>query len=138
MRVSGMLGVVVLGCFGFCNISVLEIRVLFIKIVDSVVRSMFNASGYENREEDVVSGKVEEVQELNLNIAEELNSVEKEVCMLQEEKENLMKIEKELWYKISEEMERRKQKKESLKKEIEELKRRCEELTKILNALIQE
>jgi len=41
-----------------------------------------------------------------------------------------------LWFRISEEIEKRKR--ESLKKDIEELKRRCEELTKVLNALIQE
>lgn len=103
----------------------------------TLVRNMLNASGNEKNEGNAVEEKVEEGG-LSLNIAEELNGVEKEVYMLQEEKENLMKIEEELWFKISEELERRKQRKESLQREIEELRRRCEELAKVLNALVQE
>jgi len=104
----------------------------------TLVRNMLNASGNEENEGNAVEEKAKEEGGLRLNIAEELNSVEKEVYMLQEEKENLMKIEEELWFKISEELERRKQRKESLQREIEELRRRCEELAKVLNALVQE
>ena len=47
-------------------------------------------------------------------------------------------IEKDLWLRISEEIEERKQRKEVLEREVEELKRRCEELVNVLNALVRE
>jgi predicted RNase H-like nuclease (RuvC/YqgF family) len=42
-----------------------------------------------------------------------------------------------LWFRISEEIENKRQKNKELKKEVEELKKKCEELSRIWNIYTQ-
>jgi len=65
-----------------------------------------------------------------------LQELEKEVELLNEEKDNLLNIEEELWVKINEEIERKRKMRDELRKQVEELKMKCEELTKTFNSLI--
>lgn len=83
------------------------------------------------------NGKSKEREEIenSLHVLEEL---ETETKLLYEEKVNLLNIEQELLYKISDEIEKRMKRKEELVREIEELKRKCEGLTNVLNSLIKE
>jgi hypothetical protein len=65
---------------------------------------------------------------------EQLNRAAK---MLTVEKEELLNIEEELRFMLTEEIESKRQRNLTLRREVEEQKRKCVELTKILNSSIR-
>ena len=89
---------------------------------------MIEASGNEEN-----NGNTKRELEDSLRVLQEL---EKEVELLNEEKDNLLNIEEELWVKINEEIERKRKMRDELRKQVEELRVKCEELTKTFNSLI--
>jgi hypothetical protein len=78
-----------------------------------------------------------EKQNYGLETLQFLKELEEEAMSLNEEKTNLLDLQEQLWFRVSEEIENKRQKNEKLKKEVEELKKKCQELTRILNINIQ-
>ena len=75
----------------------------------------------------------EENQDFGFNTLQVLEQLEKEAQDLNEEKINLLDMQKRLLLKISAEIENRRKKNEELKIEVEELRKKCDELTRVLN-----
>jgi len=75
----------------------------------------------------------EENQNAHLNALENIERLEKEEELLIQEKERLIGAEQQLWVRISDAIQNRRQRNKELKEEIEQLRRRCEELTGVLN-----
>jgi N-acetylglutamate synthase-like GNAT family acetyltransferase len=78
-----------------------------------------------------------EEQDCGLDTLQFLEQLEEEAKSLNEEKINLLDLQEKLWFRISEEIENKRQKNEELKKEVEELKKKCEEISRILNIYTQ-
>jgi hypothetical protein len=78
-----------------------------------------------------------EEQDYGLDTLQFLEQLEEEAKSLNEEKINLLDLQEKLWFRISEEIENKRQKNEVLKKEVEELKKKCEEISRILNIYTQ-
>jgi hypothetical protein len=78
-----------------------------------------------------------EKQDYGLDTLQFLEQLEEEAKSLNEEKINLLDLQEKLWFRISEEIENKRQKNEVLKKEVEELKKKCEEISRILNIYTQ-
>jgi seryl-tRNA synthetase len=78
-----------------------------------------------------------EEQDCGVDTLQFLKELEEEAKSLNEEKINLMDLQEKLWFRISEEIENKRQKNEKLKKEVEELKKKCEEISRILNTYVQ-
>jgi len=78
-----------------------------------------------------------EEQDCGLDTLQFLKELEEEAKSLNEEKINLMDLQEKLWFRISGEIENKRQKNGELKKEVEELKKKCEELSRILNIYTQ-
>ena len=78
-----------------------------------------------------------EKQDYGLDTLQFLEQLEEEAKSLNEEKINLLDLQEKLWFRISEEIENKRQKNEELKKEVEELKKKCEEISSILNTYVQ-
>ena len=78
-----------------------------------------------------------EEQDHGLDTLQFLKELEEEAKSLNEEKINLLDLQEKLWFRISEEIENKRQKNEVLKKEVEELRKKCEELNRILNVFTQ-
>ena len=83
------------------------------------------------------SEKHTEEQDCGFDTLQFLKELEEEAKSLNEEKINLLDLQEKLWFRISEEIENKRQKNEELKKEVEELKKKCEELSRILNIYTQ-
>jgi hypothetical protein len=75
----------------------------------------------------------EENQDCNLNKLNVYEELEKEEASLFEEQNDLREAENQLWLRISDAIENKKQRNKEMKQEIELARRRCEELTAILN-----
>ena len=71
-----------------------------------------------------------------LTLLEAYEQVQKETQLLQEEREHLLGMEENLWDKIKQEIEAKKQKNHQLKLVIEQQKTNCMNLAKVLNASI--
>jgi seryl-tRNA synthetase len=78
-----------------------------------------------------------EEQDCGLGTLQFLKELEEESKSLNEEMMNLLDLQEKLWFRISEEIENKRQKNEKLKREVEELKKKCEELKRILNIYTQ-
>lgn len=78
-----------------------------------------------------------EGQDYGFETLQFLKQLEEEAKSLNEEKLNLLDLQEKLWFRISQEIENKRQKNEELKKEIEELKKNCEELNRILKIYTQ-
>ncbi len=78
-----------------------------------------------------------EERDYGLDTLQFLEQLEKETKSLNEEKINLLDLQEKLWFRISKEIENKRQKNEELKKEVEEIKKKCEELKRILNIYTQ-
>jgi len=78
-----------------------------------------------------------EEQDCGLDTLQFLKELEEEGKSLNEEKISLVDLQEKLWFRISEEIENKRQKNEKLKKEVEELRKKCEELNRILNVFTQ-
>jgi hypothetical protein len=74
-----------------------------------------------------------EKQDCGLDTLQFLKELEEETKSLNEEKINLLDLQEKLWFRISAEIENKRQKNEEIKKEVEELKKKCEEISRILN-----
>ena len=74
-----------------------------------------------------------ETQDCHLSNLDALDKLEKEAELLIQEKESLVETEEQLWFRVSVEIENRRQKNKELKQEIEILRRKCEELAGVLN-----
>ena len=83
------------------------------------------------------SEKHTEEQNCGLDTLQFLKELEEEAKSLNEEKINLLDLQEKLWFRISEEIENKRQKNEELTKEVEELKKKCEEISRILNIYTQ-
>ncbi len=77
--------------------------------------------------------KHKEEQDCGLDTLQFLKQIEEETKSLNEEKINLLDLQEKLWFRISREIENKRQENGKLKMEVEELKKKCEELTRILN-----
>jgi len=75
----------------------------------------------------------EERKGYGLTILEAYEQAQKEAQLLQEERESLLGIEENLWDKIKQETESKKQKNHQLKLVIEQQKMNCMNLAKVLN-----
>ena len=78
-----------------------------------------------------------EKQDYGLDTLQFLEQLEEEAKSLNEEKINLLDLQEKLWFRISGEIENKRQKNGELKKEVEELTKKCEEITRILNIYTQ-
>lgn len=78
----------------------------------------------------------EERKTYGLTLLEAYEQVQKETQLLQEERESLEGIEENLWNKIKQEIEAKKQKNHQLRLVIEQQKTNCMNLAKALNASI--
>ena len=78
-----------------------------------------------------------EEQDHGLDTLQFLKQLEEEAKLLNDEKINLMDLQEKLWFRISKEIEHKRQNNEELKKEVAELKKKCEDLTRILNIYTQ-
>jgi predicted transcriptional regulator len=78
----------------------------------------------------------EERKTYGLTLLEAYEHVQKETQLLQEERERLLGMEENLWDKIKQEIDDRKQKNHQLKLVIEQQKTNCMNLAKVLNASI--
>ena len=78
-----------------------------------------------------------EEQDCGLDTLQFLKELEEESKSLNEEMMNLLDLQEKLWFRISEEIENKRQKNDKLKREVEELKKKCEELKRILNIYTQ-
>jgi hypothetical protein len=75
----------------------------------------------------------EENQDCNLNNLKVYEELEKEEELLFQEKNDLMEAEKQLWLRISDAIENKKQRNKEMKQEVELLRCKCEKLTAVLN-----
>lgn len=71
-----------------------------------------------------------------LTLLEAFDQVKNETQLLKNERENLLGMEEELWTKIKQEIELKKQKNHQLRLVIEQQKTNCMNLAKVLNASI--
>jgi predicted transcriptional regulator len=78
----------------------------------------------------------EERKTYGLTLLEAYEQLQKETQLLQEERERLLGMEENLWDKIKQEIEAKKQKNHQLKLVIEQQKTNCMNLAKVLNASI--
>ena len=78
-----------------------------------------------------------EKQDYGLDTLQFLKELEEEAKSLNEEKINLLDLQEKLWFRISGEIENKRQENGELKKEVEELTKKCEELSRILNIYTQ-
>jgi hypothetical protein len=74
-----------------------------------------------------------EKQDCGLDTLQFLEQLEEEAKSLNEEKINLLDMQEKLWFKISEEIENKKQRNKKLKKEVDELRKKCDDLDRILD-----
>ena len=86
--------------------------------------------------EDSSNKENEERKSYGLTLLEAFKQVEKETQLLQNERESLLSMEKELWGKIKQEIEAKKQQNHQLRLVIEQQKTNCMNLAKALNASI--
>jgi hypothetical protein len=75
----------------------------------------------------------EENQDCNSNKLKVYEELEKEEKSLFREQNDLMDAEKQLWLRISDAIENKKQRNKEMKQEVELLRRKCEELTAVLD-----
>jgi hypothetical protein len=78
----------------------------------------------------------EERKTIGLTLLEAYEQVQKETLVLQEERERLLGMEENLWDKIQQAIEAKKQKNHQLKLVIEQQKTNCMNLAKVLNSSI--
>jgi len=78
----------------------------------------------------------EERKTYGLTLLEAYEQIQKETQLLQEERAHLLGMEENLWDKIKQEIEAKKQKNHQLKLVIEQQKTNCMNLAKVLNASI--
>ena len=83
--------------------------------------------------EDSSNKENEERKSYGLTLLEAFEQVEKETQLLQDERKSLLSMEKELWVKIKQEIEDKKQKNHQLRLVIEQQKTNCMNLAKALN-----
>jgi glucose-6-phosphate 1-dehydrogenase len=83
--------------------------------------------------EDSSNKENEERKSYGLTLLEAFEQVEKETQLLQNERESLLSMEKELWGKIKQEIEYKRQKNHQLRLIIEQQKTHCVNLAKALN-----
>jgi glucose-6-phosphate 1-dehydrogenase len=83
--------------------------------------------------EDSNNKENEERKSYGLTLLETFEQVEKETQLLQDERKSLLSMEEELWGKIKQEIEDKKQKNNQLRLVIEQQKTNCMNLAKALN-----
>ena len=83
--------------------------------------------------EDSSNKETEERKSYGLTLLEAFEQVEKETQLLQDERKSLLSMEKELWVKIKQEIEDKRQKNHQLRLIIEQKKTNCMNLAKALN-----
>lgn len=112
------------GYFGFRNMKVSGRTILNINTHEVSGMRMLTTPEKELTKEN---------QSPHLNALEDIEKLEKEEKVLIQEKEELIEAEQELWFRISDAIQKKRQSNKELREEVEQLRRRCEELTDVLN-----
>jgi len=97
-----------------------------------------NQTEYITPENPEPTPEPEPCQITKTNDLTQLEELSREEQSLLEEKAQLTNIEVELWQKVSEEIDAKKQRIEGLKQEIPEIRKRCDALTQALNLPINQ
>lgn len=79
-----------------------------------------------------------EKQDYCVDLLRILDQLDEEAKSLSSQKEDLLTIEEELWFRLNEEIEARRKKNVELRSEVEEQRMKCVELTRILNEKVRE